>query len=67
MGVGTHNRHYALRPEAIESFFYLHRITGDQKYRAYAYTIYNNIIKYHRSFDSSSESVCGFSVLDDVT
>lgn len=67
MSVRADGRFYALRPEAIESFFYLFRVTGDIKYRAYAYAIYRSIRAHHRSHDSPDDSICGFSVVDDVT
>jgi len=37
---------YRLRPETIESIYVLYRFTGLQKYRDYAWTIYQNIMKY---------------------
>lgn len=37
---------YALRPENIESAFYLYRETGDQKYRDMAREMYQSIEKY---------------------
>jgi mannosyl-oligosaccharide alpha-1,2-mannosidase len=37
--------YYILRPEAAESLFYLHQITGDPIYRDWAWDIYQAINK----------------------
>lgn len=37
------NRHYILRPEAIESVFILYRITGDEYYREAAWKMFHDI------------------------
>ncbi|OHT08081.1 Mannosyl-oligosaccharide 1,2-alpha-mannosidase MNS1 [Tritrichomonas foetus] len=37
---------YQLRPETIESIFYMYRLTGLQKYRDFGYEIFQNIEKY---------------------
>ena len=71
MSVGTSGRPYLLRPEAIESFYYLFVNTGDEVYRAYAYHIFLNILRHHEETDKVSsdkdEKICGFSVVHDVT
>jgi mannosyl-oligosaccharide alpha-1,2-mannosidase len=36
---------YKLRPEAIESVFYMWRITGDQKWRDAAWRMWEGIVK----------------------
>lgn len=36
---------YILRPEAIESVFYMYRITGDSKWRDYGWMMWENIEK----------------------
>ena len=38
--------HSLLRPEAIESFFVLYRVSGDEKYRDWGWEIFNAIEKY---------------------
>ena len=40
------DKQYQLRPETIESLFYLYRFTGLPKYRDYAWKIYESIEKY---------------------
>ena len=42
----TADRQYQLRPETIESLFYMYRMTGLPKYRDYAWQIYQSIEKY---------------------
>ncbi|PLN83821.1 glycoside hydrolase [Aspergillus taichungensis] len=37
------DKRYALRPEAIESVFYLYRITGDERYREHAWEMFTAI------------------------
>ncbi|KAJ1918703.1 hypothetical protein H4219_002425 [Mycoemilia scoparia] len=44
-GFYNENASYLLRPEVIESIFYLHRITGDSKYQEWAWNIWNGIKK----------------------
>merc|ERR1711916_263203 len=41
-------RDYVLRPEAIESWFYLYRHTKDPKYRAWAWEAFLNLKKHCR-------------------
>ncbi|XP_064098205.1 mannosyl-oligosaccharide 1,2-alpha-mannosidase IA-like, partial [Macrobrachium nipponense] len=53
-------RHYALRPEAIETWFYLWRLTKDQKYRDWAWDAAMALEK-HCRVESG-----GFSGLSDV-
>lgn len=40
---------YILRPEALESVFYLYRITGDTKWQDYAWEMFTAIEKYTRT------------------
>ena len=65
MSVSSKGRDYLLRPEAIESFYYLYQLTNDDIYKAYGYEIYKNILIHSRS--NEEENFCGFSVVDDVT
>ena len=41
----TDTREYILRPEAMESFWYMHQITGDPKYREWGWTIFRNFVR----------------------
>lgn len=41
-----HAQYNIHRPETIESLFYLYRATGDQKYREYAWNIFQAFEKY---------------------
>lgn len=47
--VGARDTHYYLRPEAIESVFYLYRITGDTKYQDIAWEMFKSIDKQMRT------------------
>jgi mannosidase alpha-like ER degradation enhancer 2 len=52
--------HYVLRPEIIESAYYLHHYTKDPKYSRMGEVFYQNLVKYCRT-----ES--GYAALKDVT
>ncbi|CAN8064749.1 unnamed protein product [Agarophyton chilense] len=39
---------YNLRPEAVEAFFYMYRHTGDEKYRRYAWEVFESIEQHCR-------------------
>lgn len=56
----AHAPGYYLRPEAIESVFYLYRITGDSKWQDIAWDMFQSIKKV-------TETKYGFSAIDDVT
>lgn len=43
---------YALRPEAIESAFYLYRLTRDPRYREMGRTFFASLVKYCRTDDA---------------
>jgi mannosyl-oligosaccharide alpha-1,2-mannosidase len=51
---------YLLRPEAIESIFYMHRITGDPTYRDIAWDMFTSIVE-------ASETRLGHASIRDVT
>ena len=53
-------KQYHLRPEIIESAYYLFRLTGDPQYRKMGYTYFNDIVKYCRTDDA-------YAMLSDVT
>ncbi|KAK5172708.1 uncharacterized protein LTR77_002828 [Saxophila tyrrhenica] len=55
----TH-RGYILRPEAIESVFYMYRITGDQHWRDVGWDMFTSI-------DSHTRALHGNSAIDDIT
>lgn len=38
-------RYYVLRPEVVEGWFFLWRVTGDQKYREWCWTVVQAIDK----------------------
>lgn len=44
----TADRHNLLRPETVESFFYLYRFTGDKKYQDWGWEILQSFNKYTR-------------------
>lgn len=55
-----HNMWNLLRPEAVESFFVLHQLTGDPKYRDWGHQVFV-------AFNKSSRSPFGFGAHPDVT
>ena len=42
----TQDSKYILRPETVESLFYLYRVTGDEKYRRMSYRIFEAVRKH---------------------
>ena len=58
-GTSKNERYYILRPEVIETYFYLWRLTKDQKWRDYGWEAAQAINKFCRS-------EAGFSGLKDV-
>ncbi len=42
----AHASYYILRPEAVESFFILHQLTGDPVYREWGWEVFKSIEKY---------------------
>ena len=42
------DRHNLLRPETVESLFYLHRLTGDRKYQDWGWEILRSFNTYTR-------------------
>jgi mannosyl-oligosaccharide alpha-1,2-mannosidase len=44
--IGRGAPHYLLRPEAVESFFILHQLTGDPVYREWGWEVFQAIEKY---------------------
>lgn len=57
--IHENDRHNLLRPETIESLFYMFRLTGDEIYRQYAYNIFRSFMKYTKLNN-------GFSSIEDV-
>jgi mannosyl-oligosaccharide alpha-1,2-mannosidase len=53
-------RSYLLRPEAIESVFYMWRITGDETWRDTAWRMWENIVR-------ETETELAFAIVRDVT
>jgi mannosidase alpha-like ER degradation enhancer 2 len=51
---------YHLRPEIVESTYYLYRYTGDSQYRRMGEKIFNDFVKYCRTD-------AGYAALADVT
>lgn len=58
--VDVYDRRYQLRPEAIESVFYMYRITGDSKWMDKAWDMFTAVEKHTRTSYASA-------ALDDVT
>ncbi|KAJ2348092.1 mannosyl-oligosaccharide alpha-1,2-mannosidase [Coemansia sp. RSA 2618] len=59
--VPTSDRHCLLRPETVESFYILWRITGEDKWRAYGWRVFEAIEKWAKLDDK------GYSSLHDIT
>lgn len=55
------DRHNLLRPETVESLYYLRRVTGDRKYEEYGWKIFEAFEKYTRITEG------GYSSINDVT
>jgi mannosyl-oligosaccharide alpha-1,2-mannosidase len=58
--VRVRDTRYALRPEAIESIFYMWRITGDELWRDAAWRMWENIVR-------ETETDVAFATVTDVT
>lgn len=56
----SNNRFFALRPETVESLFYMYRFTNDTKYRDWGWEIFQSIEKYCRNDN-------GYAGIRDVT
>lgn len=48
-GMNVYDGKYRLRPETVESLFYLYRVTKDQKYRDYGWEIFQAIERHART------------------
>jgi hypothetical protein len=55
------DRHNLLRPETVESLYYMYKITGDKKYQEYGWKIYESFEKYTKIAEG------GYSSINDVT
>lgn len=51
------DRHNLLRPETVESLFYLYRFTKDRKYRDWGWEILQNFNKYTKVREQSLPSL----------
>lgn len=58
--VDVYDRRYQLRPEAIESVFYMYRLTGDAKWMDKAWGMFTAVEKHTRTAYAAA-------ALDDVT
>lgn len=58
---------YYLRPEALESVFYMYRITGDEKWRNYGWDMIQSILRLTAIYSSDNEQVIGYAGVADVT
>lgn len=64
-GIKSMSEKYYLRPEAIESVFYMWRVTGDVKWRDQGWDMVKSILKLTAIKDSSGQTV-GYSGVKDV-
>ena len=51
MDIHANDRFSILRPETVESYFYLWRITKDQKYRDWGWTFFEQLEKHAKVED----------------
>jgi mannosyl-oligosaccharide alpha-1,2-mannosidase len=58
---------YYLRPEAIESVFYMYRITGDEKWREQGWNMISSVLNLTAVRDPSTNEVKAYSGAIDVT
>lgn len=60
---------YLLRPEALESVFYMYRISGDKKWQDQGWKMFESIIKMTQVVENQEDEnkVVGFSAVYDVT
>ena len=49
------DRHYALRPEAVESWYYLYAYTGDPIYREWGWSFFQSLVKHCRTDSGYAE------------
>ncbi|CEP20095.1 hypothetical protein [Parasitella parasitica] len=61
MDIHMRDKHNLLRPETLESLFIMYRATGQEKYREWAWNIFESFEKYTRLPDG------GYAALKDVT
>ncbi|KAK6356675.1 hypothetical protein TWF718_001015 [Orbilia javanica] len=59
-GIWATETNYNLRPEVVESYFYGWRITGEEKYRQWAWEAFQAIVR-------GAEANWGYAEVDDVT
>merc|ERR1712146_252512 len=57
--ISDHCAHSLLRPETVESLYYLYRLTGDNKYREYGEQIFRALVTH-------SKTEVGFATVTDV-
>merc|ERR1712241_1035673 len=65
--VSNNDRHNLLRPETIESFFYLWRITKDVKYRKWGWEVFNSFSEYARIETGGYSSIRDVTTTTDIT
>lgn len=58
---------YLLRPEAIESVFYMYRISGDSSWQDKGWNMISSILETTKIEDSNSGKILGYSGIHDVT
>lgn len=63
MQIHANDGHYLLRPETIESLFYLHRITANRTYVEWGWQIFESIERHARIDDRQGG---GYASLSDV-
>lgn len=59
------DKHNLQRPEAVESFYYLYKLTGDEMYRKWGYEVFQSFVKNTRFVDK--EGKVTYTSLRDVT
>lgn len=54
--IKQNDKHNLQRPETVETLYYLHKITGDIKYREWGWEIFENFVKYTKVTDSNGKN-----------
>lgn len=59
------DKHNLQRPETVESFYYLYKLTGDEKYRKWGYEVFRSFVKHTRVVSKNGKA--SYTSISDVT
>ncbi|BFZ63436.1 mannosyl-oligosaccharide alpha-1,2-mannosidase [Saitoella coloradoensis] len=66
LDIHLRDRHNLMRPETVESLFVMYRITGDEKYRAWGWNIFESFNKHSIVRDPETGEITGYTSLENV-